>query len=116
MKITFEEVLSGKKWVEAELLRSLPVEVIEKAMNDQFYEVKLLVNGIEVEPKFFNDLVGNIEKYVDDTAASLIYDKIGEIKEKLQNKMNKLETILNDASDELIKEMNLNPIDYKDDD
>ena len=60
MKITFDETLSRKEWIHRELMESLTDEVISKAANDRFYEVKLLVNGIELEPNFFNDLVNNI--------------------------------------------------------
>ena len=57
MKITFEELLSKKEWLHSELLNSLPHEIVSKASEDQFYDVKLVINGVEVEPKMYNDIM-----------------------------------------------------------
>jgi hypothetical protein len=75
MKITFEETLSRKEWLHKELLLSLTPEIIEKAQEDRFYEVKLLVNGIELEPSLFNDIISNIDKYIEREAERMVMDK-----------------------------------------
>ncbi len=62
MKITFDETTSCNEWIHKELLESLTGEVINKATEERAYNVKLLVNGVELEPKFFNDIVNNIDK------------------------------------------------------
>ena len=46
MKVTFQEVLSRKTWLQKEMLNSLTGDNITKASEDQFYDVKLLINGI----------------------------------------------------------------------
>ena len=85
MRITFDETLSNKEWIHKELLNSLPYDVINKARKDKYYEVKLLVNGIELEPKFFNDIVNGIDKYVDKQAGFLVKEKFEEAEQKVRN-------------------------------
>ncbi len=82
MKITFEQTLSRKEWIHKELLNSLDGETISKAQKEGAYEVKLLVNGNELEPKFFNDLVSNIAKYVEKEAKEMIEEKLFEAEQK----------------------------------
>lgn len=81
MKVTFDEILGKSEWLYVELLSSLPEELVTKAINDQFYEVKLLVNGVEVEPDLFNHLMNNVEKSVNEQASSLVRDKIVELED-----------------------------------
>ena len=76
MKVTFQEVLSRKTWLQKEMLNSLTGDIITKASEDQFYDVKLLINGIEIEPNIFNDIMNGIEKYVDAEAKELVKIKL----------------------------------------
>lgn len=107
MKVTFEETTSRKEWLHKELLNSLTPEVIDKAMEDRFYDVKLLVNGIELEPSFYNSLVSGIEKYVEKEAAELLKAKFELVKEKTQ----KLSDIVDSCIDTLMEEI---PRNYED--
>lgn len=106
MKITFEELLSRKEWLHTELLHSLTGDVINKASEDQFYEVKLLVNGIELEPTFFNNLVNGIEKYVDKEANSLLEAKL----EKCEFSVERLKEYIYEASYKIREEFELKDI------
>lgn len=108
MKITFDETLSRKEWIHRELMESLTDEVISNAANDRFYEVKLLVNGIELEPNFFNDLVNNIEKYVDAEAEKLAAEKISKITER----QNVLLNAIDEAIYKIKDEFDINTEDY----
>lgn len=103
MKITFDEVLSKKDWIHKELMNSLTGEIIMKAREDQFYEVKLLVNGIELEPVLFNKLIGNIDIYIADEAKSLAMEDIRLISQKIYS----LERILDKAKQSIINEFKL---------
>ena len=89
MRVTFEEVISEKQWLHKELLCSLTAEVLNKVAEDRFYDVKLLVNGVELEPVLFNDLINGIEKYVDAEARELADDRLEKIKAKSE-KLNEL--------------------------
>lgn len=104
MKITFKDVLSKQEWLHKELMNSLTGDVIVKASNDRFYEVKLLVNGIELEPKFFNDLVNNIGKYIDAEAEKLAAEKIAKISER----QNILLNVIDEAIYKIKDEFNIN--------
>ena len=107
MKITFEETLSRKEWLHKELMSSLTGDIITKATEDQFYDVKLLVNGVELEPTFYNRLVDNIEKYIDAEAKSLVHQKLVEA----VNKSRKLTEIIEAAKNSIIDEFNLDDSD-----
>jgi hypothetical protein len=82
MKITFDELVAdirgensdmkGKRnWLFACIMSSLTNEAIKSGEDTRSYEVKLLVNGIELEPRLLQDLIENIEKYVDREAEIL---------------------------------------------
>jgi len=103
MKITFEEVLSRKEWIHSELLNSLTGDIIDKAKKDGFYEVKLLVNGEELEPALFNQIMINIERFITEKAKSLIREKL----EEAENKVSKLYKMVEEASNQIIDEFNL---------
>ena len=108
MKITFEETLSGKEWLHKELMESLTGDIIIKASKDQFYDVKLLVNGVELEPTFYNKLVNNIEKYIDAEAKSLVRQKL----EAAEEKSRKLSELIDAAKNNIIDEFNLDDDDF----
>jgi mevalonate kinase len=97
MKITFEEVVSRKEWIHKEILNSVTTDIINKAFEDQFYEVKILINGIELEPKFYNDLITNIDSYVDREAKNMIKEKL----EEALNDAMKLNDLIEEASDKI---------------
>jgi len=80
MKITFSELLSTTEWLHTELLESLTGEAFLQASKDQFYEVKLLVNGIELEPQLLNRIFKNIEKHIDEQAKSLVRENFFKFK------------------------------------
>ena len=103
MKITFEESLSTKEWIHKELMTSLTGEVIDKAMKERAYDVKLLVNGVELEPKFFNNIVNNIEKYIEREAQSLINDRLFEAEQEAR----KLEEVVRSATENLREKFNI---------
>ena len=108
MKITFEETLSRKEWLHKELMESLTGDIIIKASKDQFYDVKLLVNGVELEPTFYNKLVNNIEKYIDAEAKSLVRQKL----EAAEEKSRKLSELIDAAKNSIIDEFNLDDDDF----
>ncbi len=103
MKVTFQEVLSRKTWLQKEMLNSLTGDIITKASEDQFYDVKLLINGIEIEPNIFNDIMNGIEKYVDAEAKELVKIKL----EKAEYKIRKLDELISEASDKIREEFDL---------
>lgn len=104
MKVTFEEVVSGKTWLQNELLNSLDGDTITKARNDGFYDVKLLVNGVELEPQLFNKIMDGIASYIDAQAKSLVKEKL----ENAENKARKLESLIIEASNKIQEEFDLN--------
>lgn len=103
MKITFEEIKSKSEHIHIELLNSLSGELIEKAKEDQFFDVKILVNGIEMEPKLFNSALVNLEMAIKNTARMMLQERLYEIESKVE----KLNDLFNDASNKIIDEFEL---------
>ena len=104
MKILIEELLNSKTWLHSELLSSLTTDLIDKSLKDGFYEIKLLVNDVVVEPKMFNDLVNNIGKYVDLEAEKVVAEKFEDATEKL----NKLNYLVESVKSNIADEFNIN--------
>ena len=103
MIVTFEEVLSKKEWLHSELLNSLTGEMIQKAAADGFYDIKLLVNGEELEPEFFNKIMNNVEKYIIKQAKSYLVEKLEESSQKIR----KLEELYTQAANKISEEFDL---------
>ena len=104
MIITVEELLGRKEFIHHEILSSLTDEVMLSVDDKRQYEVKLLVNGIELEPKFFNDLINNIEKYIEKEAQKLINDRCFEAEMKAR----KLEETVKEAIENIREEFIIN--------
>ena len=110
MRITFEETLSRKEWIYSELMNSLTGDIITNAREKGFYEVKLLVDGVELEPMLLNKLLTNIEKYIDNEAKAIVNQKFIEA----ENKINQLTEIFNDAKYKIQNDFGLDSNDYND--
>ncbi len=95
MKITFEEVLSKSTWLQHELLSSLTTESFKKVGEDRFWNVKLVINDVEVEPIIFNELMGKIEDFIDGEAKKLVNEKYEKVIEQAQE----LEKLLTDLKE-----------------
>ncbi len=103
MIITFQEILGRKEWLHKELLNSLTYDLMIKAQNDQYYEVKLLVNDVELEPVLFNEIMNNVEKVIDTEARNLISKKM----EEANNKSRRLQELINEAIEKIRDEFEL---------
>lgn len=99
MKIKFEEIKSRQLWIHKELLHSLDGDTISKAKEEAAFDVKILVNGSELEPKFLNDLVHNMSTYIEGRAKSMLNDKMMKANEKAQQLLD----IVESASDKIIR-------------
>lgn len=109
MKIRFDEITEKTEWLHSELLSSLNHDIINKASNDGFYEVKLLVNGVELEPTLFNILMNNIEKAIDEQAKSLVRQKL----QQAEDKANQLSGLVEVAKNKIINDFNLEQSDIQ---
>jgi hypothetical protein len=85
MRITSKDLVGKTRgkvrdWICEEVLSSLTDETIySPTQNDEdghVYEIKLVINGIEVEPKLLQRLYDGIEKIVDDEAAIIADNKL----------------------------------------
>lgn len=103
MKITFKELISRRRWLHTELFESLPMDILAKIAEDDSFDIKIVVNGIELEPKLFDDLVENIAVHVGNEAKR-------EAREKFEEAMvsaGELQVILNEVKETIISKYNL---------
>ncbi len=103
MIITTDELLQKKEWLHTELLQSLPDSIIHQVAKDQFCDVKLLVNGVELEPSFYNDLVKNIAIHIKYQAKSLVLEKL-DVSDYMADKLSE---IIRSAIENITTEFNL---------
>lgn len=99
MLITFDDIsagFDGNDFLMHEILRSLPRKVLEDAKVRQL-DVKLLINGVECEPKLLNEWFGGIEKKIELEGELLV-------KKKLEDLESDMRFISNDF-DDLLKEV-----------
>ena len=101
MKITFEEVLSKSTWLQHELLSSLTPEVFKKVGEDQFWNVKMIINDVEVEPVLFNELMTKLEDFIDGEAKKLVKEKYDAIIDQAQE----LESLLTTVKENIIEKL-----------
>jgi len=79
MIIPFDNILKEENFIQSELLGSLSGEDIYDGQKKGEYDVKLVVNGRDVEPKLLNELVTNIEKYVELEAKAMLEEKFDDV-------------------------------------
>jgi len=108
VKITFDEVLSRNEPIQRELLNSLPLDIVEKAMDDGFYNIKILINGIEVEPKIFNDIMNRLEERIQSEAKSYVQNKLQEA----ENEAHKLQQMVKDVQFKIMETYQLDINEY----
>jgi hypothetical protein len=83
-------------------MHSLTGDIIDKAAEDQFYDVKLLVNGVELEPIFFNNIMDHVEKFIDSEARNLVKEKL----EIADNKSMRLQELIKEAIEKYVTSLN----------
>lgn len=103
MKVKFRDLKQGHSWVHDELFSSMPVEVIDKANAEGEFDIKLVVNGIDLDPKLLNYVLNNIEKIVDEEAKKLVLNQL----EEAENEAYKLLETVREARGEIIEKYKL---------
>lgn len=107
MKITFKDLIDKNTWLHSCILSALTSEVIESGRDKKEYEVKLLVNGFELEPTVLSELIDNVLSYIDSEAEKKY---ISEYKDKMydaKKKADKMQDIIDKAFLKISKEFNI---------
>lgn len=72
----------AKFWLCEELMHSLTVAIISDAVkaankpDEATYDVKLVVNGVELDPMILNTLLNKAEKFIDSNAETIANEKL----------------------------------------
>lgn len=106
MKITFDEVLSKSTPIENELMQSLNTQVfatIDLQNNTREWDVKLVINGVEVEPVMYNLLFSHTEEWIEERAKEYLKDKLGEA----DAEVSRLLEYINQAKENIIEKFDL---------
>lgn len=105
MKITAQELISRKEWLHKCILQALTVEVIDDARDnhDFNYDIKLVVNGHELEPVLLNNLIENIVSYIEAEALDIVNTRMRSAVDKAR----KLENLVQEASDKIRDEFGI---------
>lgn len=98
MLINSREITKGidgktKNWLCEEILHSLTDETIHsenKGEDGYIYDIKLLVNGIAIEPILLTKLLEGIETIVDNEAKALISNRINQSIENFETKLSEI--------------------------
>lgn len=101
MKLTFEDVINAKDWLTMELAQSLTGDIITDASEKKEYEVKLLVNGVELEPTLFEEVFRDMGKFIELQAENLVRNKLDEIDDIKNHFEEKLNTTIEDLREKL---------------
>jgi len=91
-------------WLHRCVLNSMTHEIIDKGRekNDTI-EIKLVMNGIEVKPTLLDELMNNIEKYIDKIAKGLAKEKL----EDAMREVDQLHDIVEEACNTIREKYNL---------
>jgi len=96
MQIPIQEVLNHKKWLGAEIISSVSNmtneevhQIAEKAKEQGYYELKIIVNGVTTEPYWLKEMLDNTEKYIDAEAKSLQRNLYGDTNDEFREVVNK---------------------------
>ena len=105
MKITAQELISEKNWLHKCILESINVDVIDDARDnhDFNYDIKMVVNGHELEPELLNKLITNIVAYIELEALDIVNTRM----QSAVDKAKQLENIVQEASDKIRDEFGI---------
>lgn len=105
MKITVQELLSGKEWLHKCIMESINADVIDDARDnhDFNYDIKLVVNGHELEPVLLNNLITNVVAYIEAEALDIVNTRM----QSAVDKARKLENLVQEASDKIRDEFGI---------
>ena len=108
MEITTKDLIEKNTWLNSEVLQSLPIDYSINSEYKDRLDVKLIINGTEVEASLYNDLLDNIEKHIDKQARSIILDDL----EEAHDEVYKLKRAVEEAKNNIIRRFELDKDDY----
>lgn len=112
MLIQFSEVIDNKSFINSELLRNLTKEhfdTITDISKKEFqqWDIKLTVNGIELELSILESLYEKIEQLIDSEAKNLFVTKYQQKIEEVESKFDKIKELFEDATEKIAIEFNI---------
>jgi len=107
MKIQFKDIVRNPEWLQREILNSITTELINEGHKTGEVDVKLLINGVELEPMLLTTIFNKLEEYIDAEAKVLSDATINEKMEEAEQKLRKLTDMFDEVASKIKDEFNL---------
>jgi hypothetical protein len=114
MILKWQELLNKDRnesnfWLSKVIMNSeLKSEVIGKAKDKREFEIKLLIDNVEHDPIWINELIESIDVYIDKEAQI----KANKLYQEAMRKGEILNEIIEEAKNKIAEEFNINIDDY----
>lgn len=109
MKITFDDAISKDDLLHIALVDCLTPEILDSAMESREYEVKLVVNGFELDPKVLNLFHEKADEWIETRAKEMAAAKFHEAAREAEI----FAKMVNDMKNSLIEKYNIDTADYE---
>jgi len=115
-----EEKERGREWLSHEILRSIPMDLIEPAKMKGNVNILLSIDGVLVEPELLQDMFLRFEEYIDNEAKAkakiIIEENLQEIDARFNNVFGPLEDAVQKAKRKILRKMDYADIEKTDED
>ena len=109
MKFTFDDLNKQNGWLVDEIMSSLTSECYtEQVMKDEFFDIKLSINGNLIEPVLYNNIMSRIEIIINNQANLLLKNKL----EEATNEIDVLKNMVTKLTENISDKYNLDRTDY----
>lgn len=112
MKIYYSEVLSNKRGVEKEILYTnnreiFDTETREDEEGNPYWEVSLLVNGVEMEVNYFNSMFKELEETIEHRAEQLLQERLQDKLYEAEIEFRKITDLFESVKEKLKEDFNI---------
>ena len=117
MKIYYKDVLSNKEGVHKEILNTSNSEIFktetrEDEQGNPYWDVSLLVNGVEMEISYFNSMFKEMESCIEHRAEKMVQEKMQDKLWQVESEFRKISDVFEDVKSKLIEDFNIEEDEY----
>ena len=117
MKIYYKDILSNKEGIHKEILNTSDREIFktetrEDEQGEPYWEVSLLVNGVEMEVNYFNSMFKNTESWIEQRAEKMVQEKMQDNLWEVETEFRKISDVFESVKSKLIEDFNIEEDEY----
>lgn len=109
MKISFQDAIHKNDLLHIALMNCLTPEVIESAREAEEYDVKLVVNGVELDPTTLNLFQDKAEEWIETRGKEIAAEKFHEAAKAAED----FSIMVNDIKNKLIEKYGIDVNEYE---